>query len=73
MQRQDVYKRQAMGIIEDINLDTISWLLISAQAGMITAKEGHSLDAAQRDIKRASLVRNTIKSQVLYAAVNSIV
>lgn len=51
----------ATGIIEDISLDTISALMVSAQAGMITAKEGHSMDAAQRDIKRAQLVRETIK------------
>lgn len=50
----------ATGMIDHIKLDTINGLMVQARAGMITYNAGEQLDANQRDIRRAELIRNAL-------------
>ncbi len=49
-----------MGIIKDINIETVNQLMIVTQPANIMIQFGKSLTAEQRDIERAEIIRNTI-------------
>lgn len=55
-----------MGIIEDISIESINELMLMVQPGNLQKKEGRILDANERDIVRAKLVREILNKQKNY-------
>lgn len=51
----------ALGMIKQLDLQKLNSLLIDAQAGALMEQAGEDLDAAQRDIRRATLVRERLR------------
>lgn len=55
-----------MGIIEGISIKSINELILSVQPGNLQKREGRILDANERDIVRARLVREILNKQKNY-------
>ncbi len=51
----------ALGMIQSMDLNSLNSLLIDAQAGALMEQAGEDLDASQRDIRRAALVRERLR------------
>lgn len=51
-----------LNVIKEIDLNCISNLMVDAQAAALVGREGRDLDAAERDSRRATLVRETLRS-----------
>lgn len=51
----------AMNILTSVDLNRISHLMIEAQPAALMQQAGHELDAAERDMRRAALVRERLK------------
>ncbi len=51
----------ALGMIERPDLNTLNCLLVDAGAGALMEAAGEDLDAAQRDVRRAALVRERLR------------
>ncbi|SHJ89842.1 protein arginine kinase [Paramaledivibacter caminithermalis] len=52
-----------LGIIEDINVNTINTLMVDIQPGILQKIYGKNLNANERDIKRAKLIRERLKGR----------
>lgn len=50
-----------MGIVKDININTVNNLMISMQPASIQKYTNHELNSRQRDVKRADLIRKELK------------
>ena len=50
----------SLGMVDRVTLEQLDRLLIDAQAGALMETAGEDLDPAQRDIRRAQLVRSTL-------------
>lgn len=50
----------ALGLIDTLTLDRLDQLFIDAQAGVLMETAGEDLDPAERDSRRAELVRNNL-------------
>lgn len=53
----------ALGWMNTLTLDTLNALLVEAQAGALMESAGQELEPAQRDIRRAELVRKGVTTQ----------
>jgi protein arginine kinase len=49
-----------MGIIKDVSIQTLNELLVYIQPAHLQVREGRSLDAHERDVARAELMRARI-------------
>ncbi len=50
-----------LGIIEDIDLKTINTLMVDIQPGILQKIQGKNLNTNERDIERASIIRERLK------------
>lgn len=53
-----------IGIIDGITIESINELVLAVQPGNLQKREGRILDANERDIVRAKLVRDTLNNQM---------
>ena len=51
----------SLGMIERLTVDALNTLLIDAGAGALMETAGEELDAAARDLRRATLVRDRLR------------
>ena len=51
----------AAGVIDTVSLDALNGLFIEAQPGTMMLTSGGDMTAAQRDVKRAEMVREALK------------
>lgn len=56
----DVRLGAAMGMLGDLTVDSVDKLIVSAMPAALMAAEGHNLSSAERDKKRAELIKKTI-------------
>lgn len=59
----DVRLGADLGIIEDIDVKTINTLMVDIQAGILQKIKGKNLNAKERDIERANLIRERLKDK----------